>query len=133
MLLGTGASPHQTLIIFCHYQGRLIVLGEVQLKIENQAIYLQWLLRILCSQRQLRRNRLPSHFKCFPLTFVSSLRLGLVEGGVACLLEEIAFRRRLLRSDRLRVLGPPPSPLARAAFRFNSARWVAHSAWQLQG
>lgn len=28
----------------------------------------------MCSQRQLRRNRLPFHVKCFPLTFVSSLR-----------------------------------------------------------
>lgn len=120
VLLGTGATPHQTLIIFCHYQGRLIVLGEVQLKIENQAIYLQSLLRILCSQRQLRRNRLPFHFKCFPLTFVSSPRLGLVGGGVlaglascSCRLQEIAFRRLSLRSHGVKGVGSPLIVLAR--------------------
>lgn len=113
VLLGTRATPYQTLIIFCHYQGRPIVLGEVQLKIENQAIYLQSLLRILCSQRQLRRNRLPFHFKCFPLTFVSSLRLGLVGGGgVGCL----GISLLLPSGDGLqglRVWGSPPFLLAK--------------------
>ena len=113
ILLGTRASPHQTLIIFCHYQGRLIVLGEVQLKIENQAIYLQSLLRILCSQRQLRRNRLPFHFKCLPLTFVSSLRLGLVGGGGGISLLPPPGDCLQAPLFGLRVLWSPPSLLAR--------------------
>lgn len=41
VLSGTRATRHRALLIFCHHQGRRIALGQVQLKIENQAIYLQ--------------------------------------------------------------------------------------------
>lgn len=113
MLLGSRATRHQALLIFCHHQGRQIALGQVQLKIENQAIYLQSLLRILCSQSQLRRNRLPFHFKCFPLTLVSSLRLGCGWGRASC--SRLLGQRRLAsstsswRASRVKCVSHLPS------------------------